>query len=135
MKKVGLILVVLLLLLLQAFLSILCAMKWGTFLFFAGWVLIMTIFVILCVPETKVRGAAQRIGVLGALQRTQYKWPAAAGSKWSSATCCYHHPVFQRYQATSIEAAATLGLQKAQPDLGGRPIPNGWTLVACMQLL
>jgi hypothetical protein len=40
---------------LQAFLSILCAMKWGTFLFFAGWVLIMTIFVILCVPETKVR--------------------------------------------------------------------------------
>jgi hypothetical protein len=39
---------------LQAFLSILCAMKWGTFLFFAGWVLIMTIFVILCVPETKV---------------------------------------------------------------------------------
>jgi hypothetical protein len=39
----------------QAFLSILCAMKWGTFLFFAGWVVIMTIFVILCVPETKVR--------------------------------------------------------------------------------
>jgi hypothetical protein len=38
----------------QAFLSILCAMKWGTFLFFAGWVVIMTIFVILCVPETKV---------------------------------------------------------------------------------
>lgn len=37
----------------QSFLSMLCAMKWGTFLFFAGWVLIMTIFVILCVPETK----------------------------------------------------------------------------------
>jgi hypothetical protein len=31
-------------------------MKWGTFLFFAGWVLIMTIFVIFCVPETKVSG-------------------------------------------------------------------------------
>lgn len=42
------------LLCLQSFLSILCAMKWGTFLFFAGWVLIMTIFVIFCVPETKV---------------------------------------------------------------------------------
>lgn len=39
----------------QVFLSILCAMKWGTFLFFAGFVLIMTIFVILAVPETKVR--------------------------------------------------------------------------------
>lgn len=33
-------------------------MKWGTFLFFAGWVVIMTIFVILCVPETKVRADA-----------------------------------------------------------------------------
>jgi hypothetical protein len=39
----------------QAFLSILCAMKWGTFLFFAGWVIIMTLFVFFCVPETKVR--------------------------------------------------------------------------------
>jgi hypothetical protein len=45
--------------LLQSFLSILCAMKWGTFLFFAGWCLIMTIFVILCVPETKVRKGQQ----------------------------------------------------------------------------
>lgn len=37
----------------QAFLSILCTMKWGTFLFFAGFVLLMTLFVLLCVPETK----------------------------------------------------------------------------------
>eukprot|EP00878_Enallax_costatus_P030584 GHUV01033323.1.p1 GENE.GHUV01033323.1~~GHUV01033323.1.p1 ORF type:complete len:122 (-),score=27.68 GHUV01033323.1:70-435(-) len=37
----------------QVFLTILCGLKWGTFLFFAGWVLIMTIFVILCIPETK----------------------------------------------------------------------------------
>lgn len=44
----------------QSFLSILCAMKWGTFLFFAGWVLIMTLFVIFCVPETKVSGAARQ---------------------------------------------------------------------------
>jgi sugar porter (SP) family MFS transporter len=49
----------------QAFLSILCAMKWGTFLFFAGWVLIMTIFVILCVPETKgvpIEELSEKIG-------------------------------------------------------------------------
>jgi hypothetical protein len=31
----------------QAFLSMLCAFKWGIFLFFAGWVIIMQIFVIL----------------------------------------------------------------------------------------
>jgi sugar porter (SP) family MFS transporter len=49
----------------QAFLSILCAMKWGTFLFFAGWVLIMTIFVIFCVPETKgvpIEELSEKIG-------------------------------------------------------------------------
>lgn len=45
---------------LQSFLSILCAMKWGTFLFFAGWVLIMTLFVIFCVPETKVSAATRQ---------------------------------------------------------------------------
>jgi sugar porter (SP) family MFS transporter len=37
----------------QAFLSMLCAFKWGIFLFFAGWVIIMQIFVILFLPETK----------------------------------------------------------------------------------
>ena len=37
----------------QAFLSILCKMKYGVFLFYAGWVLIMTIFVGLFLPETK----------------------------------------------------------------------------------
>ncbi|CAK9877158.1 unnamed protein product [Sphagnum jensenii] len=37
----------------QAFLSMLCAFKWGIFLFFAGWVVIMQIFVILFLPETK----------------------------------------------------------------------------------
>jgi sugar porter (SP) family MFS transporter len=37
----------------QAFLSMLCAFQWGIFVFFAGWVLIMTIVVLLFVPETK----------------------------------------------------------------------------------
>jgi sugar porter (SP) family MFS transporter len=37
----------------QCFLSMLCAMRWGIFLFFAGWVLIMTLFAIFFIPETK----------------------------------------------------------------------------------
>ena len=37
----------------QAFLTILCHFRFGIFLFFAGWVLIMTIFVALFLPETK----------------------------------------------------------------------------------
>ncbi|KAK9102118.1 hypothetical protein Sjap_019372 [Stephania japonica] len=37
----------------QAFLSLLCSFKYGIFLFFAGWITIMTIFVIVFLPETK----------------------------------------------------------------------------------
>ncbi|KAF6258859.1 sugar carrier protein A [Scenedesmus sp. NREL 46B-D3] len=37
----------------QMFLTLLCALKWGTFLFFGGFVLLMTLFVIICIPETK----------------------------------------------------------------------------------
>ncbi|WOL04882.1 sugar carrier protein C-like [Canna indica] len=37
----------------QAFLSMLCHMKFGIFYFFGGWVVIMTIFVALFLPETK----------------------------------------------------------------------------------
>lgn len=37
----------------QAFLSMLCHLKFGLFFFFAGFVVIMTIFVYLFVPETK----------------------------------------------------------------------------------
>lgn len=37
----------------QSFLSLLCAFKFGIFLFFAGWVTIMTIFVYVFLPETK----------------------------------------------------------------------------------
>lgn len=36
----------------QFFLSMLCAMKWGLFLFFGGWLVIMTLFVIFLLPET-----------------------------------------------------------------------------------
>ncbi|XP_008812644.2 sugar transport protein MST3-like [Phoenix dactylifera] len=37
----------------QAFLTMLCHMKFGLFYFFAGWVVIMTTFVALFLPETK----------------------------------------------------------------------------------
>ncbi|XP_073279044.1 sugar carrier protein A-like [Primulina huaijiensis] len=37
----------------QSFLSLLCAFKFGIFLFFAGWITIMTIFVYFFLPETK----------------------------------------------------------------------------------
>eukprot|EP00877_Chromochloris_zofingiensis_P007197 jgi/Chrzof1/2730/Cz11g27040.t1 len=37
----------------QCFLSMLCAFKYGTFFFFAGWVLLMTLFIIVFMPETR----------------------------------------------------------------------------------
>ncbi|KAK8941970.1 Sugar transport protein 4 [Platanthera guangdongensis] len=37
----------------EAFLSMLCHLKFGLFFFFAGWVVIMTIFIALFLPETK----------------------------------------------------------------------------------
>ncbi|CAN6269962.1 unnamed protein product [Urochloa humidicola] len=37
----------------QVFVSMLCAMKYGIFLFYAGWVLVMTAFVAAFLPETK----------------------------------------------------------------------------------
>ncbi|KAK9932729.1 hypothetical protein M0R45_019953 [Rubus argutus] len=37
----------------QAFLSMLCHMKFGIFLFFSAWVLVMTLFTIFLLPETK----------------------------------------------------------------------------------
>jgi len=37
----------------QVFLSMLCTFKWGIFLFFAAWVVVMQTFVYFFVPETK----------------------------------------------------------------------------------
>lgn len=37
----------------QAFLSMLCHFKYGIFLFFSGWVVIMSLFVLFLLPETK----------------------------------------------------------------------------------
>lgn len=37
----------------QVFLTMLCSFKFGIFLFFAGWIVVMTIFVYMFLPETK----------------------------------------------------------------------------------
>ncbi|XVF63148.1 hypothetical protein PTKIN_Ptkin09bG0065600 [Pterospermum kingtungense] len=37
----------------QAFLSMLCHFKYGIFLFFSGWVVIMSVFTVFLIPETK----------------------------------------------------------------------------------
>ncbi|XP_022973642.1 sugar transport protein MST4-like [Cucurbita maxima] len=37
----------------QSFLSMLCHLKYGIFLFFSGWVLVMSLFVMFLLPETK----------------------------------------------------------------------------------
>ena len=38
---------------LQAFLSMMCGMEWGVFLFFAAWIILMTVCVFVFLPETK----------------------------------------------------------------------------------
>jgi hypothetical protein len=38
---------------LHVFIALLCAMKYGVFLFYAAWLLIMTIFIAAFLPETK----------------------------------------------------------------------------------
>ena len=42
----------------QSFLSTLCAMRWGAFVFYAAFVAIAVVFVLLFIPETKVRPAS-----------------------------------------------------------------------------
>eukprot|EP00898_Chlorokybus_atmophyticus_P004016 jgi/Chlat1/4615/Chrsp293S04361 len=63
----------------QVFLSMLCAFKWGTFVFFAGWVVIMTFYVQFFLPETK--------GV--ALEDMTSRW--------------YTHPFWKRYAPAGFD--------------------------------
>jgi MFS transporter, SP family, sugar:H+ symporter len=37
----------------QVFVTLLCAMRYGIFLFYAGWVVVMTVFIAVFLPETK----------------------------------------------------------------------------------
>lgn len=37
----------------QTFLTMLCHFKYAAFLFYAAWIAVMTLFIVLCLPETK----------------------------------------------------------------------------------
>uniref|UniRef100_A0A7N0R8U9 Major facilitator superfamily (MFS) profile domain-containing protein n=1 Tax=Kalanchoe fedtschenkoi TaxID=63787 RepID=A0A7N0R8U9_KALFE len=54
----------------QTFMAILCKMKFGAFLFFAAWVLIMTLFVGFFVPETK----RLRLDNVGDIWQSHWFW-------------------------------------------------------------
>ncbi|KAL4857034.1 H(+)/hexose cotransporter 2 [Chlorella vulgaris] len=62
----------------QAFLTMLCSMRWGVFIFFAGWVVLMTVFIYFFLPETK-NVPVERIQVKFAKHWFWRKWmgPAA----------------------------------------------------------
>lgn len=54
----------------QSLLSLLCHMKWGIFFFFGGWVLLMTVFVFLFLPET----AGLPLERMGRVWRGHWYW-------------------------------------------------------------
>ncbi|XP_062176813.1 sugar transport protein 5-like [Alnus glutinosa] len=59
----------------QVFLTILCQLKFGVFLFYAAWVLLMTIFVALFVPETK----GIRLDTMDAIWHNHWFWHRFVG--------------------------------------------------------
>jgi hypothetical protein len=59
----------------QVFLAILCRLKFGVFLFYAAWVLLMTIFVALFVPETK----GIRLDTMDAIWHNHWFWHRFVG--------------------------------------------------------
>eukprot|EP00897_Mesotaenium_endlicherianum_P010445 jgi/Mesen1/9429/ME000618S08816 len=65
----------------QAFLSMLCGMKYGIFLFFAAFVLIMTIFIHLCLPETKGVPLEEMVDIW----RNHWFWRNRIGEKGAAA--------------------------------------------------
>ncbi|KAG0548817.1 hypothetical protein BDA96_01G200200 [Sorghum bicolor] len=54
----------------QAFLPMLCHLRFGLFYFFAGWVLVMTLFVAMFLPETK----GVPVEKMGTVWRTHWFW-------------------------------------------------------------
>lgn len=85
----------------QTFVSMLCAMEWGVFLFFAGWVFIMTLFVIFFVPET--RGVpVEKVQVLFAKHKI---WRKVMGEHADDIIFEHKHGVMAR-NAEAMEGAA-----------------------------
>ena len=61
----------------QAFLPMLCRMRFGLFYFFGGWVLAMTLFVAAFLPETK----GVPIEKMGVVWRTHWFWKRFAADE------------------------------------------------------
>lgn len=63
----------------QSFLSTLCAMRWGAFVFYAAFVALAVVSVLLFIPETKVRPAPapRSFNSLVLLQEAMAAWVAA----------------------------------------------------------
>ncbi len=66
----------------------LCAFKSGVFLFFAGFVVCMTVFVVLCIPET--RGVS--VEDIDQLVMSHWLWRRivgnSSGNRVSGGACC-----------------------------------------------
>jgi hypothetical protein len=54
----------------QSFVEMLCRFKYGTFAYYAGWVVVMTVFVAVFLPETK----GVRIESMGAVWAQHWYW-------------------------------------------------------------
>lgn len=65
----------------QAFLSMLCGMQYGIFFFFGGWVAVMSLFVLVLLPETR----GQPIEEVGRALLRRPLWAALAGGGGSGA--------------------------------------------------
>eukprot|EP00897_Mesotaenium_endlicherianum_P008642 jgi/Mesen1/7806/ME000408S06901 len=65
----------------QAFLSMLCSMRFGIFLFFAAWVLVTTVSVLLFLPETKGVPLEEMAGIW----RSHWFWKNRVGMKSAAA--------------------------------------------------
>ena len=66
----------------QAFLSMLCGLKWGIFLFFGLCVVVMTLYSWLLLPETR----DVPIEEMGELWRSHPFWRRVVGEEWGGGT-------------------------------------------------
>eukprot|EP00897_Mesotaenium_endlicherianum_P010511 jgi/Mesen1/9489/ME000063S08939 len=92
----------------QAFLSMLCGMRYGIFLFFAAFVLVMTLFIQLCLPETK----GVPLEEMADIWRGHWFWKKYVGSKSAAAD-------------NDVELTpSTQPVSGTQPIPGTQPVPS-----------
>jgi sugar porter (SP) family MFS transporter len=88
----------------QAFLSMLCSMQYGTFLFFAGWVLLMTLFIWFFLPETKQVPIEEMDAVFGTHWFWKHVVPLDRVARMSTGLYTVNKPVAPGKQG--VESAA-----------------------------